>query len=194
YKIRDHKSEGAPGLISALGVKLTSFRAASKDAVDLVSKKLKSPKKCSTGEESLPGAKGIDNFDDFFSGQTKLLEKAGLDKEQISYLLSLYGARISEQLVLIEKDHSLMEKICQFNPQVLAEVVLSVEKEFALTVSDFMMRRVPLVFSECRGLDCVGSVATKMGQLLGWDEPRVQKEIISYKEEVRSQFSIASNI
>ncbi|MDA4130684.1 MAG: glycerol-3-phosphate dehydrogenase/oxidase, partial [Thaumarchaeota archaeon] len=36
YKIRDHKSEGAPGLISALGVKLTSFRAASKDAVDLV--------------------------------------------------------------------------------------------------------------------------------------------------------------
>jgi glycerol-3-phosphate dehydrogenase len=138
--------------------------------------------------ENLPGGREINNFSDFVAAQTSRLSKYGFDEKQISYLLGLYGSRICELLGLVDNDPSLNERICSKSPDILAQVVLAVKSEFALTVSDFMMRRVPIAFNDCQGLDCVDQVASKMGQLLGWGKEKTESEVIIYKQEIDSRF------
>jgi len=190
YRIIDHESEKLGGMISVLGVKLTSYRAASKDVVDLVSRKLKLSTKCSTDKENLPGGRGIDNFSGFVDAQTAKLSQYGFDAKQISYLLGLYGTRIGELLSLVEREPTLKEKICPNNPDILAQIVLAVKAEYALSVCDFMMRRVPMAFSECQGLDCAETVAKQMGRLLGWSDDRIQNEVNIYRQGIDSQFAV----
>jgi glycerol-3-phosphate dehydrogenase len=184
YKILNHDSEGLSGLISVLGVKLTSYRLAAKDLVDLVSKKLGRSSRCTTAVENLPGGKGITEYSIFLSAQVPKLSAYGFDEVQTSYLLGNYGARVEMLLELVEQEKALSKRICPSNPQILAEITLAVRSEFALTVSDFMMRRAPIVFMDCRGLDCVETVSEFMGKELGWNKIHIQNEAETYKRNV----------
>ena len=89
---------------------------------------------------------------------------------------------------IIDNKESLAKRICSTNPQIFAEILLAVEAEYALTISDFMMRRVPLIFAPCQGLDCVETAAMFMGEILGWSPDRVDEEIVTYRREVDSKF------
>ncbi len=120
YRIIDHSSENGV-FVSVLGVKITSYRQASEDATDLVSKKLKLATKCMTAKEPLPGARGIKNFEEFATANAGKLKRFELDEKQISYLLGIYGTRISELVEIIDKEKSQSNKICQRNPDVQAQ-------------------------------------------------------------------------
>jgi len=189
YRIIDHESKNKNGgLISVLGVKITSYRQASEDTTDLLSRKLKRFTKCSTDSEKLPGGRGIADFDEFVGIYSEKLGKVGLDEKQVSYLLGIYGSRIVELIDIIQKEKTLSNRICPNNPDVEAQIVLSVKSEFALSVSDFMMRRALITFSACRGLDCSETVARSMGRLLNWNEETIRNQVESYKMEVDSRF------
>ena len=196
YQIVDHASEGMDGLmISVLGVKLTSYRAASTEAVNLILRKLGLSRRFWTEKEPLPGAKGFTSFPAFVESQTEhLSKKYELEQTQSVHLLSLYGSRIGEICKIMDEDPSLARRICGRNPDILAEVVLAVREEFTVSLSDFMMRRVPLAFSECRGQDCGRTVAELMGRLQGWDTARIETEVATYEESVRSQFDLRPRI
>ena len=188
YRIIDHFSRNnSSALISVLGVKITSYRKASEDVTDLISRKLKCARKCSTDSEPLPGGKGIADYDEFANIYSEKLRKYGLDENQISHLLEIYGSRIVELMDIIDKEETLMKRICPKNPDLEAQVVLSVKNEFAFSVSDFMMRRVPIAFSVCRGLDCAETVARSMGRLLNWNEESIRLQVDSYKMEVEER-------
>jgi glycerol-3-phosphate dehydrogenase len=178
-------------MISVLGVKLTSYRAASTETVDMILRKLGLSRRSWTEKEPLPGARGFSSFPAFVESQMEYLSnRYGLEQTQSVYLLSLYGSRIGEICKLIDEDPSLARRICERNPDILAEVVLAVREEFTVSLSDFMMRRVPLAFSECRGHDCSRAVAELMGRLFGWDAARINTEVASCEESVRSQFGL----
>jgi glycerol-3-phosphate dehydrogenase len=182
-------------MISVLGVKLTSYRAASAEAVDLILRKLGLTRRFWTDKEPLPGARGFSSFPAFVESQREYLSKRyELEQTQSVYLTSLYGSRIGEICKLMDEDPSLARKICKRNPDILAEVVLAVKEEFTVSLSDFMMRRVPLAFSECRGNDCAMTVAELMGRLLGWNATRIETEVARYEESVRSQLNLRPRI
>jgi len=62
-RVIDHAAEGAPGMISVVGVKYTTARAVAERTVDLVLRKLGRPAvPCRTAEVILPGA-GLDDQD-----------------------------------------------------------------------------------------------------------------------------------
>ena len=112
YRIIDHYSKNrSGGLISLLGVKITSYRRASEDATNLISRRSKNVRKCSTDIEPLPGGKGIADYEEFVSIYSTKLRKYGLDEKQIPHLLGLYGSRMSEVTDIIDKDKPLVNRI-----------------------------------------------------------------------------------
>jgi len=190
YKIIDHTKEGAGRIISVLGVKITSYRIASEEVSNLISRMLGRKTKCVTDKVPLPGSNCAENRTELRKEFQTKLKKFGLDDEQISYLLGIYGVRVHKLVELMESDSHLSERFCPTNPDVEAEVILSIKEEFALSVSDFLMRRVPISFSNCRGLDCIDKVASIMGKLLNWDERKIAKEITDYEREVDIQLPV----
>ena len=96
-------------------------------------------------------------------------------------LLQKYGARYTEILGLVERDRRGGDKICPHHPDILGQIWYAVEREQAMKISDFMLRRTLIGFSACGGLDCVAGVAQERGAKLSWNQGRVQKEIEEYK-------------
>lgn len=191
YRIDDDCIAGKGIVISALGVKITSYRIASEDATDLIAKKLGVTRKCITDKEPLPGGRTSGKFSDFEASTIgDLVERGFFDEKQARHLFGIYGTRVGKIVSIIESDRTKIERICPNNPDVLAQITLAVEEEFALTVSDFMLRRVPIAFSHCRGLDCAPKVAGEMGELLNWDTQRVEKELRDYKVDLERQIPI----
>jgi len=188
YKIVDHRNAGSKFIISVIGVKITSYRIASKESTDLISRMLNRNTKCMTDKIPLPGAnpemKNSEN-------ESKImLKKLGLDEKQISYLLGIYGTRFNKLIEIIESDPALSERFCPTNPDIGAEIILATREEFALSASDFLLRRVPISFSSCRGLDCVERVAQIMAKIFNWDKGRIAREILDYKLNLELQLPL----
>lgn len=190
YKIVDDSKTPSTVLVSVMGVKITSYRIASKEAVDLVSKKLGRFVQSTSGKIPLPGGKNIGNFTEFQNNYIPKLSRVGLDVTQTQYLLNIYGSRIEKLLELLSSDPKLAERFCPNNPDIAAEIVLAVNEEFAENVSDFLLRRSAIGFSECHGLDCAGNVAQIMGGLLGWDGTKIGSEIEDYRSSLSGQLVI----
>jgi glycerol-3-phosphate dehydrogenase len=108
----------------------------------------------------------------------------GISAETLNHLVSLYGSRYIEVLEYAKKDKRLKERICRTNPDIMAEVVHAVEKESALTLNDFMIRRSLIAFRKCEGLDCCSKVARKMGQILRWNSRQISSQISGYRNEI----------
>jgi glycerol-3-phosphate dehydrogenase len=182
--IYDHeKKEGLRGLVSVIGGKLTAYRGIAKDITDVVCNKLGSNAECATAKEKLPGADSTE-LEKVRMKTDSLATEHGISVETLERLVSLYGSRYTEVLDYLKKDRRLEERICKTQPDIMAEVVHAIEKESALTLNDFMIRRSLIAFRQCEGLDCCSKVAKKMAQVLRWSDREVSSQIKAYKNEI----------
>jgi glycerol-3-phosphate dehydrogenase len=182
--IYDHEEkEGLRGIVSVIGGKLTAYRGIAEDITDVVCKKLGSRAECTTAKEKLPGADPAE-LEKVRMKPDSLAKEHGISVETLDRLVSLYGSRYTEVLDYLKKDRRLRERVCKTQPDIMAEVIHAVEKESALTLSDFMIRRSLIAFRECEGLDCCSKVAIKMGQALHWSSREVSSQIRAYKNEI----------
>jgi len=184
HVIYDHeKEEGVKGLVSVIGGKLTAYRGIAKDIVDAVAGKLGTSSECMTAKEKLPGADASE-LEKVHANTGSVAAEHGISAETVAHLVSLYGSRCSEVLGYIKKDKRLKERICETNPDIMAEVAHAIEKESACTLSDFMLRRSLIGFRRSEGLDCCTKVANKMAKRLGWNAKELASQIGAYRDEI----------
>ena len=182
--IYDHdEKEGVRGLISVIGGKLTAYRGIAEDIVDAACKKLGTHSACTTAIEMLPGADSVE-LERVRAEVDSIASEYGVRAEELEHLVSLFGSRYKEVLNYVKNDERLGKRICETNLGIMAEVVHAVEKESALTLSDFMLRRSLIGFRQCEGLDCCETVAKKMGEILGWSDDQVSTQIRAYEKEI----------
>jgi glycerol-3-phosphate dehydrogenase len=99
--------------------------------------------------------------------------------------LTLYGPRAAEVRALIATDAALSERICEHNPELLAQVAYAVEREYAVTLADVLLRRLPAGWSACHALDGAERAAAVMATRLGWSDEQRAQEIAAYERELR---------
>ncbi len=166
--IIDHAKRGGPnGLLSLVGGKLTTYRALARMAIPAIKKH--------TPPSGEPRAVRVDD------GRWKM-EDGGRQNDP----LALYGPRAHEVRALIASDASLTERICEHNPDVLAQVAYAVDHEFAVTLADVLLRRLPVGWSKCHALDGAARAASVMAPHLAWNDDRIAHEIAAYERELRA--------
>ena len=68
------------------------------------------------------------------------------------------------------------------NPDsVSAEVILAIQDEFALTLTDIVARRLLLSWDNDAGLDSIPNVAELASAELGWSSERTEQELNNYR-------------
>lgn len=162
----DHPYEG---LFSLVGVKITPYRAAAADATDAVADYLGVDAPCRTAETPLPGGRGEPSLGDALPAATA------------DHLASLYGSRAEAVERRAEADPGLADPLCDHTDDVLAQVTVAVEAEYARRLTDVLFRRCTVGFEPCEGRDAVETVADQMARLLGWDDQRRRDEIDRYE-------------
>jgi glycerol-3-phosphate dehydrogenase len=173
----DHKSNGADGLVTVVGGKLTTFRQLSEDAVTDLNKRFKRMNsKSLTRNRKLPGA----HFHDFKTLVLVLINQ-GASEITAQRLAQIYGSRALEIWKIVELDKSSFEMIEESIGLTRAEVEYVLDQEFPKTLADLMARRLILAFESGHGLNVVQRIAEIAAGKLGWSTAEISRQIDGYK-------------
>ena len=187
HALHDHgRRDGAPGIVSVVGGKVTGYRAIAEEVGNLVARKLghREPGDSKTHIRPLPGG----HLADLQTYVTETIEPraraVGLDREQAEHLGAVYGSLAPSVLDRVERDPALGQRVCGHQPTIVAQLARAVEDEWALTLGDVLLRRTPLGLQACQALDCLDQVAGHLGRLLGWDAAETQRQVAAYRREI----------
>jgi glycerol-3-phosphate dehydrogenase len=164
----DHAKRGGPnGLLSIVGGKLTTYRSLARLALPAIAKHT---------PPSLAAVHGVSEAESW-----KLEAGSSLETDP----LLLYGPRRGEPQAMIESDPVLGERICEHNPELLAQVAYAVEREQAVSLGDVLLRRLPVGWSKCHALDGAERAASVLAHRLGWSAADAAHAVAAYERELR---------
>jgi len=192
---REHKVViGADGLITIAGGKLTTYRRMAAEVVDDAIRMMEisggAPEAvgpCDTAKSPLPGAVGWPDDDDHDAVAAQVVEasQGTLDLDIARGLANTYGMRALDVAARCAADELVRERLVPGRPEIMAQVDVAVEEEFAARLSDVLVRRTQVFFRDHeQGLGTAAGVADRMAAALGWDEARRQEELDHFRQDV----------
>jgi glycerol-3-phosphate dehydrogenase len=176
----------SPGLVAIAGGKYTTYRVMAADAVDTAGAELSGRLQPSITDK-LPLV-GADGYHALVNQADQLGARYGLHPYRIRHLLDRYGSLIHEVLSLAEDNPELLKPIPAAQDYLQVEVVYGASHEAALHLEDVLTRRTRISIEyPHRGVDCAEPVARLMGDVLGWDDATVAREVETYTERVLAE-------
>jgi glycerol-3-phosphate dehydrogenase len=174
------------GLITIAGGKYTTYRVMAEDAVDAAARNLPQRVPGSvTARTPLLGAQG---WHALWNRRRRLAEEVGLHGSRVEHLLGRYGAMITEILDLLDQRPELGERIAGADTYLKVEAVYAASHEGALHLDDLLTRRTRISIETFdRGIAAAHDVAPLMGEVLGWDDERIAREIEHYEARVAAE-------
>ena len=174
--------ETSSGLVTITGGKLTTWRRMAKMAVDRIVEREGREARCRTHEIPL----GQTATDEDLKGPETITD------ETRALLAHRYGHAARDVLALATDDERLAQPIVPGRPDLMAEVVIAVQKEQAFTLTDVLMRRTRLALLAAPTLCAPDAVeprriAEVMGGELGWDAAAVDAAVAAWHEEAAAE-------
>ncbi|MCS5732627.1 glycerol-3-phosphate dehydrogenase/oxidase [Herbiconiux daphne] len=184
---REHLvAHSVPGLVVVAGGKWTTYRIMAKDAIDAAVSALDGKISPSVTQDiALLGAEG---YQAAWNKRAKIARRFGVHTVRIEHLLNRYGTLTDELLDLIAERPELAEPLPGADDYIGAEVVYAASHESALHLDDVLARRTRISIEAWdRGVSAAPVAARLMGEVLGWDEERIQHEVTVYLERVAAE-------
>jgi glycerol-3-phosphate dehydrogenase len=184
HLIHDHKQDGLSGALSVAGVKYTTARGVAEQVVNLIGAKLGTlGRPCRTGTTWLPDW-------DFGAVATEVQTAkatAGetLDAECLAALVATHGQAWRAVLARCERDPGLASRVAPDVPIPAAAIVHAIEDEMACTLTDVVVRRLPLGAAGYPGEQAVAASGAIMAAACGWDAARLTAEIDAVRDFYR---------
>ena len=183
---REHAiAEGAHGIVSITGGKLTTYRVMAAEVVDVASARLgnRPRRRPPTYNRPLPGGDLA-----FIDEAIAAAERATADPELGRHLVHAYGGRWSAVADEIAAAGGA-DRIA--GPYTIGEMRYAVRCEMAYTISDLLLRRTHLAFeTRDHGTDIAEQVANGVADLLGWNDQGVAAAVQAYRRDVQRVFAI----
>lgn len=178
HLLRDHTDEGAAGLISVIGGKLTTAAGLARD----VGRKLglHIPEPANVFAAPVP-EEGVESVVRLWSHTVAC--KARIPEQCAHGIAEWHGRHALAIAHAASLDERLREPICEHSCHLVAETVEAVAHESAITLGDILLRRVPVALGPCWSEECSREAAGKIGRALGWDQTRTHQELASFEEE-----------
>lgn len=161
------------GLMTIAGGKLTGYRNMAENVVDKIVKThdFKHSEACSTKQQSLSGAKGLNskNFDGYLKYKAKEGEAFGLSNEESRSLVAKFGTNVDSVFIYVK---ALKEDQPQTLPLALhAALLYTLHFEMIYTPSDFFIRRTGLLYFDIAQVEQYkDAVLEIMNNYIGYSE------------------------
>lgn len=177
--------EGASGLLTITGGKLTTYRRMAKDVVDKIVDRDGLKARCRTEEIPLSGTRPVTEL---VAETAFTAGRLGLSEEVAASLVRQCGETAAHVLSLVEAEPSLGQLLSPDAPHIAAEVVHAARSEGASTVDDVFSRRMRL---SLRSRDAAMPSALLAARLLaretGRDEAWAAGQVEAYADAVRTE-------
>ena len=180
--LRDHAAEGAAGMISVIGGKLTTAAALARECARKIGISVPEPQFAGVVDAPLLTA-GLDSL----AHDVALIGK--IDSPSAQALVSRHGPRATAIAQLFGLDDRLRQPLCAGSSYLLAEAAFAVQREAAVTLADILLRRVPVALGPDWSEEAALEAAGRIGEIFGWSAENSQSELNAFHEE-RSNFLV----
>ncbi len=190
---REHRvTVEANGVVRIGGGKYTTYRVMASDVIDAVlGAHAVRARPSRTADHRLVGAADRDQLDRLAADLGAGADLAAVSPGAAERLVARHGSEAPDVLEL-GRSLDLVRPLVEGRPFLEAEVPWAARREIALSVDDVLTRRTRLSQElPDRGAAVAPRVADLLGDVLGWDEARRQREVETYLESARRQFSVA---
>ena len=174
--VRDHTDEGAARLISVVGGKLTTAAALARECARKIGLAVPEPKAVAV--------RAAATLDPMMDEEIVEIAQAGaISQESARGIVEWHGRQAMDiaRLALVSAD--MRAPICPHTSHIIAEVVEAYRKEFAVTMADALLRRVPVALGPCWSGSCSREAALRIGAVLGWDEQTMAENLEAFETE-----------
>jgi glycerol-3-phosphate dehydrogenase len=177
--------EGASGLLTITGGKLTTYRRMAKDVVDRVVARDGRRAGCRTDQIPLGGNRPLEQVHAEVRAAASSL---GLDERAADGLVRQHGERAHDVLSLVAQDSSLGDALSPSAPYLFAEVVHAARAEGAVTLDDVLSRRLRLsIRARDAGLPAAPRAAQLLATQTGRDAAWAAAQVAAYTDTVRRE-------
>jgi glycerol-3-phosphate dehydrogenase len=174
--LHDHSDEGASKLISVIGGKLTTAASLARECARKIGLAVQEPKAVTVG----PGS----SLDPMLDQEVLDIAKAGAVSEETARgMMEWHGERAMDIARMALVSAEMRAPICPHTSHIVAEVVEAYRKEFAVTLGDALLRRVPVALGACWSESCSRESALRIGAVLGWSQQDVGAALESFETE-----------
>jgi glycerol-3-phosphate dehydrogenase len=181
--VTDHRTDGATGLVSLVGVRYTTARQSAQQAIDLVASLLnRTLAPCATATTRLDGG-DIARFDDYL--RDSRAAAPDLPQGRVERLVRSYGTTHTRVLALMRETPALAAPFGATCDVTAAEIVYAMRHEMAVRLSDALLRRTEAGTRGHPGADAVACAAALMGDTLAWSPQQRRDEIDAFESVYR---------
>ncbi|KAK8865817.1 hypothetical protein IAR55_000964 [Kwoniella newhampshirensis] len=187
--VRNHMiNTSKGGLLTIAGGKWTTYRAMAEETVDAAIKEfgLVATGRSQTDHIKLVGGHGWTK-----TMYIKLIQQFGLETEVAKHLAESYGDQAWAVAAMAKPTgyswplHGI--RLSPLYPYIEAEARYACRREYAMNAVDFVARRTRLSFLNVQAtLESLPRVIDIMGEELGWDKGRKEKEFVDAVEFLKS--------
>lgn len=178
--LHDHSHDGAARMISVIGGKLTTAASLARHCARAIGLHVPEPGVVAMG----PGP----TLDPVLDGAVLEIARIGsVSQESAQGLLEWHGRRAGDIARMALASAELRAPICPHTSHIIAEVVEAYRREYAVTLADVLLRRVPVALGVCWSESCSREAALRIGAVLGWNDWTMGANLEAFEME-RSTF------
>ena len=176
--VHDHRHDGMPGMYSLIGGKLTTASSVARTCAKILGAESKDEP---VAQVALGPASGFENTLQQWARQAA--RHCGITEASAQATAEWHGRCALPILRRAKIDSALAAPLADGTDHLLVECVHAFEREFAVTLADALLRRVPVALSAKWSFAQSRQAARSIGRALGWSEARVEKELEDFESE-----------
>jgi glycerol-3-phosphate dehydrogenase len=175
--LHDHADDGASRMISVIGGKLTTAASLARECARKIG--LKAPAEPNTFAMG-PGPALDPLLDD---AVLEIARIGAVSEESARGMLEWHGKRAADIARTALVSAELRAPICPHTSHIIAEVVEAYRREYAVSLGDVLLRRVPVALGACWSESCSREAALRIGAVLGWNDLTMGANLEAFETE-----------
>ena len=116
-------------------------------------------------------------------GVLEIARAGSVSEETARGMMEWHGQHAMDiaRMALVGAD--LRAPICPHTSHIVAEVVEAYRNEYAVTLADVLLRRVPVALGPCWSESCSSEAALRIGAVMGWKEQEFGAQLEQFETE-----------
>jgi len=174
--LHDHSDDGAARMISVIGGKLTTAASLARECAHKIGLSVKEPP-----EMAMATVRALDPLLD--DAVSEIARIGGVSEESARGMIEWHGKRAADIARTALVSAELRAPICPHTSHVIAEVVEAYRREFAVSLGDVLLRRVPVALGACWSESCSREAALRIRAVMGWNDQTMGANLESFETE-----------
>ncbi|HZQ93099.1 MAG TPA: glycerol-3-phosphate dehydrogenase/oxidase [Terriglobales bacterium] len=174
--LHNHGADGAAGMVSVIGGKLTTAASLARQCARKLGYGVAEPAGAVAMADDGPDAALLE-------WQRRVASSAGIGKRTAHALVDWHGEHALKLARAAARDARLRAPLCEHTAHIAVEALSAVQDEYAATLADVLLRRVPVALHASWSAACTRTAANSVGAALGWTERRREEEIERFQQE-----------